>query len=389
MPFQKGHKFYKGGEKAWFKKNHKIRIGMKHKPETIEKISKAKMGSPAYWKGKKIPKEARENMSKARMGRFTGENSPTWKGGKPQCKKCGKIITYQKEICYSCFAKDYRGDNHWNWQGGISFEPYSIDWTNTLKRAIKERDKYTCQVCGGQDDLVVHHIDYEKTNCSPENLITLCRGCHTKTNYNRENWLSFFKKTILSLLIVVGIFSANPFKVKADTFGYTTQGGSGDYLFSDGVMGSHFMGAAGTVTSMTYYTNDDYSTGKYALGIYKQSDNTYIGKMLEGTHTGSGGWKSWNANGTITSTAQEYWLVFYEDGGQADFNYDAGATNQGTDRTQTYTYASWPSPFLTILNTRKHSIYATYTPSGGGETTATPSAIFNANTIFNGNIIIN
>jgi hypothetical protein len=90
-----------------------------------------------------------------------------------------------------------KGKNHFNWQGGKSFEPYTVDWTQTLKRSIRERDGYVCQICGAsQEDKVfsVHHIDYNKKNCNPENLITLCRGCHTKTNYNRNKWIIYFKE---------------------------------------------------------------------------------------------------------------------------------------------------------------------------------------------------
>ena len=80
--------------------------------------------------------------------------------------------------------------------GGKSFEPYSLGWTNTLKKEIRQRDNYTCQLCGcRQEDTthLVHHIDYNKKNCNPDNLITLCRSCHTKTNTNRDYWLQFFK----------------------------------------------------------------------------------------------------------------------------------------------------------------------------------------------------
>lgn len=38
----------------------------------------------------------------------------------------------------------------------------------------------------------VHHIDYNKLNCNPNNLITLCKSCHMKTNFNREYWLDYF-----------------------------------------------------------------------------------------------------------------------------------------------------------------------------------------------------
>ena len=33
-----------------------------------------------------------------------------------------------------------------------------------------------------RDKLSVHHVDYNKQNSVPDNLISLCRGCHIKTN---------------------------------------------------------------------------------------------------------------------------------------------------------------------------------------------------------------
>ena len=83
------------------------------------------------------------------------------------------------------------GSKHPNWRGGISNNPYSLDWTQTFKRSIRERDNYTCQLCGKlQGDLAfcVHHIDYDKLNGNPDNLITLCHKCHIKTNFNRGYW---------------------------------------------------------------------------------------------------------------------------------------------------------------------------------------------------------
>lgn len=84
-----------------------------------------------------------------------------------------------------------------NWQGGKSFEPYTIDWTNNLRISIRERDKYTCQICNekqGDRAHHIHHIDYNKLNCNPNNLITLCHSCHMKTNRNRELWVNYFKQ---------------------------------------------------------------------------------------------------------------------------------------------------------------------------------------------------
>ena len=103
--------------------------------------------------------------------------------------------------------KKMRGRKPWNkglepfkqprWQGGKSFEPYTVDWTKTLRRSIRERDNYVCQLGGElQGDRIfdVHHIDYDKKNCNPENLITLCRKCHGKTSKNRDFWTNYFNK---------------------------------------------------------------------------------------------------------------------------------------------------------------------------------------------------
>lgn len=90
-------------------------------------------------------------------------------------------------------------DKHPNWLGGKSFEPYTLDWNETLKRSIRERDHYICQMprCNKQQlerTHHIHHIDYDKKNCNPDNLITLCHSCHTKTNFNRGYWIKYFKE---------------------------------------------------------------------------------------------------------------------------------------------------------------------------------------------------
>lgn len=70
-----------------------------------------------------------------------------------------------------------RGDSHYNWRGGKSFELYGLEFDERFKEIIRERDGYRCAICWlpGCD---VHHIDCDKQNTQSLNCITLCRSCH-------------------------------------------------------------------------------------------------------------------------------------------------------------------------------------------------------------------
>lgn len=135
------------GNTTGFQKGHKINLGRHWKVKDTSKISKAH-------KGQKHSEEAKRKISEAK-----------------------------------------KGNKHPNWQGGISFEPYSIDWTKTLKRSIRERDHYICRLCSQYGDNC-HHIDYNKKNCNPDNLRTLCRKCNTRVNFSRDYWINYFTKII-------------------------------------------------------------------------------------------------------------------------------------------------------------------------------------------------
>jgi len=107
--------------------------------------------------------------------------------------------------CSECWRKEYgikySGKDSPSWKGGISCEPYCFEWSSKeFKDFIKERDGYQClnpDCFGNIYRLDVHHIDYNKKNCDPQNLITLCRSCNSRANKDRE-WHESWYKAILN-----------------------------------------------------------------------------------------------------------------------------------------------------------------------------------------------
>lgn len=78
--------------------------------------------------------------------------------------------------------------DHWDWnsvppaveRGRIRKSPEYLQW----REAVLKRDNYTCQKCGSNADLQVHHknnfIDYPDQRIAEDNGITLCKKCHLK-----------------------------------------------------------------------------------------------------------------------------------------------------------------------------------------------------------------
>ena len=152
-----------------------------------------------------------------------GKNNPNYRGGGwKNCTECGKVKWvvasrmdrerhfHSKKCAAKWYSKNFVGELTPNWQGGKSFEPYPHGWKKALKTEIRSRDGFVCQICGkSQDDngrlLDVHHIDYNKDNLSEENLISLCRNCHSRTNANRDYWQEYFSHNKAPLKVLSAI----------------------------------------------------------------------------------------------------------------------------------------------------------------------------------------
>jgi len=180
----------------------KSKLGHKVSKETRKKMSDSHNGQTPWNKGKKlsvktidkiklskenISKETRDKISKANKDRIFSkthrEKLAKAKKGKHHSKETRTKISLSKIGC-----------NNPCWKGGISFEPYCHIWTDKeYKNSIKERDGNKClnPYCISGINLVLHHINYNKKECSPFNLITVCRSCNGRANIDRdwhESW---------------------------------------------------------------------------------------------------------------------------------------------------------------------------------------------------------
>jgi hypothetical protein len=116
---------------------------------------------------------------------------------------------FQKGSPYG--VRFFKGQVSWNkgkigekshmWKGGVSFEPYSYEFSKQLKDRVRVRDNFRCQLCylpelecRKPNSHCIHHIDYNKKNCNLENLMLLCHKCHSYTNFNRVFWTRWFKE---------------------------------------------------------------------------------------------------------------------------------------------------------------------------------------------------
>ena len=160
--------------------------GKKKSEEHIKNVSKA-------LKGKKWSEETRKKQSKNRKRRVPWNKGLT--------KETSESV---KKISISNLGK--KGILSPSWQGGKSFEEYGVEFNKEKKQQVLERDNYTCQCpdCKGKSSkLDVHHIDYDKKNNNLENLITLCRNCHSKTSgkKKRQYYTEYYQNIMMGKLI--------------------------------------------------------------------------------------------------------------------------------------------------------------------------------------------
>jgi len=192
--------------------------GFKHSEETKAKLS-------AAHKGKKLSEEHKANIGKAGMGRIQSkeeiEKRAAFHRGRKRPKETGQKISKKAKIRWEdpnerlkfsemmkkryedgwnplvTWAKenpDYMiGKNNPRWKGGIARLPYApIFGVKRYKDLLWARHGEVCMNpdCSGDHldkSLFLHHIDHDKLNTWPENLIGVCCACNAMAE-SKETW---------------------------------------------------------------------------------------------------------------------------------------------------------------------------------------------------------
>ena len=180
--------------------NRNAHLGKNLSEKTKKKIGEAQTGEKNHFYGKKHSEEFKQ---KQRM-RYIGK--PLAEEHKRKIRINTQLFFDTHPIVKENMSISRRRENNPNWQGGKSFEPYTIDFNDRFKELIRKRDNYMCQLCTLFEEdakklynknLIVHHIDYNKLNSFFQNCISLCSKCSSIVNFNRPHWTKFFQSLLV------------------------------------------------------------------------------------------------------------------------------------------------------------------------------------------------
>lgn len=181
--FKKGHEVPKEWIKMWSEKLRGKSWGH-HTEESKKKIAITRIGDKNVMKRPEVIEKVRNSLKGRRLSPRTEfkKGQVSWNKGKQYSVELRKKLSMVKlgisnESEWKGFSRDYPN-------------PYGNEFSKSLKNEIMKRDNFTCQLCNKKNQLriVIHHINYNKKDNHPLNLITLCNSCHSKTNSKRKKW---------------------------------------------------------------------------------------------------------------------------------------------------------------------------------------------------------
>ena len=146
-----------------------------------------------------LSKETREKMSEAKKGNTYGfkKGFIPYNKGKKRLDMVGNTFRNGKYHSENTKIKMYnssrKGESSPFWRGGTTKESLAARSSfkyRLWRKAVFERDNYTCQECKRKEEvsgkLNAHHIKafsiYKELRLMLSNGITLCEECHRKTD---------------------------------------------------------------------------------------------------------------------------------------------------------------------------------------------------------------
>ncbi len=185
-------------------------MGRKCPNEVRKKISigiKKFLSKNGHWRtGKKHNEDTKRKMSLSCLGNKNWGILHTKEKIKKNCLLCNKemlLVPCKAKIRRFCSYRcgtlyQFKIKGHPRFINGLYIE-YPNNFNEILREQIRNRDGRKCQLCGCPEiecrrKLDVHHMDYDKNNSNPNNLISLCIGCHQKTGASRPYWTNYFKQ---------------------------------------------------------------------------------------------------------------------------------------------------------------------------------------------------
>ena len=160
------------GDVPWFKKK-----GMKNPTNGI-----------AWNKGVPSSEESKRKNSLSHLGKQNNLGKH-WK-----VKDTSKMRKNKEWLAK--IRPNMKGENHPLWKGGAN-KPY-------LRKAILQRDNFTCQICGLRDEEIME-VDHIRPKAiapelytEPTNLICICPNCHRRKTNRDIKIIIDFKKGIIN-----------------------------------------------------------------------------------------------------------------------------------------------------------------------------------------------
>ncbi len=183
---------------------------------------------------------------------------------------------------------------------------------------------------------------------------------------------------VMSLLIV-SMWLAQRVQAATATFGYTGIGSVPDTGDANSINAWKFTTSStqsGTILSMSVYISGPMSAAPYnqfQVALYTDA-GTGPGSLIVSSASRTITPNAWNTvavSGTLVPNTS-YWLAYNTNGrGAAYNNVPLDASGSGTVVWEARTFGSWPTTFGASRGSsnQRGSIYVTYSPGGGGDTT--------------------